>query len=280
MYLADYHIHSSCSFDCENAMLEMAKAAHKREINELCFTDHLDVCGTDGLIIGPEEFELPKKQARQYAACLESAPADMKIGLGLELDRIHYDPLRAKRIYKMPEYDFTLGALHKLRDCEDFYYITYLSREQCMSLYDKYLDELIEIAEVGAFDVMAHIGYCERYMARDKLSVRLEYPDFSDKIDTLLRLLIEKGKGIELNCSNLFESENQILKTSFPSAEIITRYRKLGGDVVTLGSDSHNVATAGLGIKEGLNLLYELGFNYFAVFKKHKPEFIRIEGRI
>jgi histidinol-phosphatase (PHP family) len=278
MYLVDYHIHSSCSFDCEFTMLEMAKAAYKRDIKELCFTDHLEVTGELGMLIGPEEFELPEKQAKQYAACLESAPIDMKIGLGLELEHIGDDPARAKRIYGMPEYDFVLGAVHRLRGYEDFYFINYLNREQCFDLLDKYLDELIEMVEIGAFDSVAHIGYCARYMYRDKINVTLEYHDFPEKIDALLGLVIEKGKGIELNCSNLFEREGQTLKTSFPSAEILARYKELGGDIVTIGSDSHSTDTAGLGIKEGMRLLYELGFNYFTVFKKHKPEFIRIEG--
>jgi len=207
MYLVDYHIHSSCSFDCEFTMLEMAKAAYKRDIKELCFTDHLEVTGELGMLIGPEEFELPEKQAKQYAACLESAPIDMKIGLGLELEHIGDDPARAKRIYGMPEYDFVLGAVHRLRGYEDFYFINYLNREQCFDLLDKYLDELIEMVEIGAFDSVAHIGYCARYMYRDKINVTLEYHDFPEKIDALLGLMIEKGKGIELNCSNLFERE-------------------------------------------------------------------------
>lgn len=278
MHLVDYHIHSSCSFDSEHTMLEMARAAYKRDIKEICFTDHIEVLGKQGMIIGPDDFELPKKQAKQYSACLESAPLDMSIGLGIELEQINEDPARAKRIYSMPEYDFVLGAVHRLRDYEDFYFINYLNREQCFTLLDKYLDELIEMVEIGAFDSVAHIGYCARYMYRDKVNVTLEYHDFPDKIDALLNLIIEKGKGIELNCSNLFEREGQSLRTSFPSAEILRRYKELGGDIVTIGSDSHKPDTAGLGIKEGMRLLYELGFNFFTVFKKHKPEFIRIEG--
>lgn len=278
MYLVDYHIHSSCSFDCEFTMLEMAKAAYTRDIKDICFTDHLSVTGEQGMFIGPEEFDLPKKQAKQYAACLESAPIDMKIGLGIELEHINDDPARAKRIYGMPEYDFVLGALHKLCGHEDFYYMSYSSREQCYNLYDKYLDELIEMTEIGAFDAVAHIGYCARYMSRDKLDVELKYHDFPGKIDTLLSLIIEKGKGIELNCSNLLGSGGQIIKTSFPSPEIIARYKELGGDIITIGSDAHDISAAGMGIREGMRLLYELGFNYFTVYKKRKPEFIRIEG--
>ena len=74
----------------------------------------------------------------------------MKIGLGL-LEHIGDDPARPRES-GMPEYDFVLGAVHRLRGYEDFYFINYLNHEQCFDLLDKYLDELIEMVEIGAFD--------------------------------------------------------------------------------------------------------------------------------
>ena len=41
---ADYHMHTSISFDSEATAMEMATAARDRGLKEICFTDHMDYC--------------------------------------------------------------------------------------------------------------------------------------------------------------------------------------------------------------------------------------------
>ena len=278
MFLADYHVHSACSFDAKDRMADMARAELKRGITEICFTDHVDFGDQQTMQIGPERFQLPKSQVKQFIEAMEKAPEGIDIKLGLELGEGNHDPDRAKRIYAMPEYDFILGSLHNLKGEQDFYYLKYESYEQCWELYDRYLDELIDLAHIGCFDCMAHIGYCLRYMHKQGFEASLTLEQFGRKIDTLLHILIENGKGIELNVANLLPdgSENPLIMP-FPNVEILRRYRELGGDIITVGSDAHTVKAAGVGIREGYELLLECGFKYIAVYKRHKPEFKRIE---
>ena len=261
MFLADYHVHSSCSFDAADRMAAMARAELKMGVAEICFTDHADFGDQQTIQLGPERFQL-----------------------GLELGEGNHDPARAKRVYAMPEYDFILGSLHNLRDEQDFYYIKYESYDQCWELYDRYLDELIELAGINCFDCMAHIGYCLRYMHRQGFDAEITMERYGGKLDMLLRMLIENGKGIELNVSDLVpgghdapgEHAEPLLKP-VPSIEILRRYRELGGDIITVGSDAHSVKAAGVGLREGYQLLSDIGFRYVAVYKRHKPEFKRIE---
>ena len=98
------------------------------------------------------------------------------------------------------------------------------------------------------------------------------------KVYTLLHTLIENGKGIELNVADLVPGgrEEPLLMT-FPSVDILRRYRELGGDIITVGSDAHTTKAAGVGIREGYELLSECGFKYTAIYRRHKPEFKRIE---
>ena len=42
MYLADYHVHSTCSPDGHQTMAQAAEAAVRQGLNELCITDHVD----------------------------------------------------------------------------------------------------------------------------------------------------------------------------------------------------------------------------------------------
>lgn len=279
MFLADYHVHSSCSFDAKDRMADMAKAELNRGITEICFTDHVDFGDQDTMQIGPERFQLPKTQVKQFIEAMEKAPEGIDIRLGLELGEANHDPARGKRIYAMPEYDFILGSLHNLRGEKDFYYLKYESYDQCWELYERYLDELIELAGIGCFDSMAHIGYCLRYMHKQGFDEAImSFDRFGGKIDKLLHILIENGKGIELNVADLVPGgkEDPMLRP-FPGADILRRYRELGGDIVTVGSDAHDVNAAGVGVKEGYELLADIGFKYVAVYKRHKPEFKRIE---
>ena len=125
---------------------------------------------------------------------------------------------------------------------------------------------------------MAHIGYCLRYMHKQGFDAEITLDRFGRKTDVLLRTLIENGKGIELNVADLVPGgrEDPLLKP-FPSVEILRRYRELGGDIITVGTDAHNTGAAGIGIREGYELLRDNGFKYVAVYKRHKPEFKRIE---
>ena len=278
MFLADYHVHSSCSFDAKDRMVDMAKSELSKGITEICFTDHVDFGDQQTMQIGPDRFQLPKSQVKQFIEAMEKAPEGIDIKIGLELGEGNHDPARAKRIYAMPEYDFILGSLHNLKCEKDFYYIKYESYEQCYELYDRYMDELIDLAGIGCFDCMAHIGYCLRYMHKQGFDAEVTLDRFGRKVDTLLRTLIENGKGIELNVADLVPGgRDDPLLMPVPNIAILRRYRELGGDIITVGSDAHNVKAAGVGLREGYELLSDIGFKYVAVYKRHKPEFKRIE---
>ena len=56
-----------------------------------------------------------------------------------------------------------------------------------------------------------------------------------------------------------------------PDLPLVKRYRELGGELVTLGSDAHTTADLGRGIAEGMEMLREAGFRYFTVYERHKP---------
>ena len=120
---------------------------------------------------------------------------------------------------------------------------------------------------------MAHIGYTRRYMLRDGYDLPLTMENHGDELDAIFRTLIAGGRGIEMNCSGL---RNPGIRDTIPVFSVIRRYRELGGEIITLGSDAHCTADAALGNARGLELLREAGFRYFTVFRQRKPEFIKL----
>ena len=85
------------------------------------------------------------------------------------------------------------------------------------------------------------------------------------QVGEILRILIEKGVGIECNTNRGH--------TPLPDAEILTLYRRLGGEIITLGSDAHTADYLGCAIAERQELLRSCGFRYFTTFQKGKPDF-------
>ena len=89
----------------------------------------------------------------------------------------------------------------------------------------------------------------------------------------ILKNIIEKGRGIELNTSGL---SNGI--TSFvPTIALLERYHSLGGEIITLGSDAHRVPRLGFGFRTARDILINTGFKYIAAFEQRKATFVPID---
>ena len=88
-----------------------------------------------------------------------------------------------------------------------------------------------------------------------------------EAIDQIFRALIDAGKALEVNTSGY----RQKIGRPLPDLPLVRRYRELGGELVTLGSDAHSTQDLGKGIEEGMEMLQEAGFRYVALYEQRKP---------
>ena len=271
MYLTDLHVHSDVSADSACSMAEMAAAEADCGVQTLCFTDHCDLLDKHTMSFQPRCLTMLPEAAEKFRALQCSGPLMPEVLLGIELSESTYRPELAQQLAAAEGLDFVLGSVHILPELGDFCQFTYTDEAQCDDLFVRYLDELQRTAELGCFDVMAHIGYCSRYMHRAGIEAALTLEKYGDKIRTLLCTLIDKGKGIEINCSGIRDGCGP-----FPNAEILKLYRALGGEIVTVGSDAHSTGNAAACIREGHALLRGCGFDYVSVFRQRTPEFIKL----
>lgn len=84
-----------------------------------------------------------------------------------------------------------------------------------------------------------------------------------------LNTVIADGKGIEVNTSSFRYG----IKDLMPSEEILRLYLELGGNIITIGSDSHKPEQLGAYIDETKQRLKEIGFQSFCTYEKMKPVF-------
>lgn len=267
MFLSDYHSHSLVSFDGEFPMAHMAQAAVDAGLNQLCITDHCDFLDQDGAPVRTYDWD------RALSQFDEAAPLHSREGfslrLGLELGMPHLDPAAAERICAQPRLDFVLGSVHNHSPEQggiDFYYADYSTAAACRKALDDYFASLALLAESGFYDVLAHIIYPLRYMKPADGPVTLE--GYEDRLEALLRAAIARGKGMEVNtwCGRTLADWLPLLK----------RYRALGGEIVTVGSDAHAPGNVGKGVSQAFDLLREAGFRYVTTFRRRKPEFVPI----
>ncbi|MBQ9383931.1 MAG: histidinol-phosphatase HisJ family protein [Ruminiclostridium sp.] len=264
----DLHTHCTLSFDGKSSAEDMVDRAIKLGIKYYALTDHIDL----GDFPDPDfDLEATVNGAKEQLPALQQKYAgDFTLLYGVELGQAVQDKELTEKLLSENDYDFVIGSTHNIRGHEDFYFLDYKEAD-VPELLRLYFEELLETAEWGRFDVMGHITYPLRYITGD-CGIEADLTRFGGIIDRILQALIKNGKGIEINTSGLRQKYGRM----FPDADIVKRYRELGGKILTIGSDAHCTDDLGKGIAEGIAAAREAGFTEIAVFRKRKPLFIGI----
>ena len=92
------------------------------------------------------------------------------------------------------------------------------------------------------YSVLGHMDLIVRY---DKQGI-YPFENVKPMIEKILKQIIQDNKGIEFNTSYIRYG----LKDTTPSIDILKLYKKLGGTIITIGSDSHKQEHLGFHIEE------------------------------
>jgi histidinol-phosphatase (PHP family) len=95
----------------------------------------------------------------------------------------------------------------------------------------------------------------------------LAYKDFSDILDEMFRYLIQEGKALEINTKS-YQAYNGREVTA--DKNILMRYRELGGEIISFGSDSHDPHRVGHNFPYFSGLLKSYGFRWTAHYENRK----------
>lgn len=266
--LIDMHVHTANSFDAEHSAMRMCEAAVKKSIRSITFTDH---CEMDA--IEKNDFSTAMTHAFVEVAKAKSAfIGTLLVNNGIEVGQPSYDREFADKIISRYDYDQVIGSVHNLRDRKDFYYIKNYASIDVKSLLDEYFDEIYSMIQWGNFDTLAHLDYPLRYISGEQ-NVPVDMSDFSEKTDEILKLLIKKDIALEINTSGL----RQKIGRTLPDENILKRYKQLGGQMITVGSDAHCEEHVAMGIEQGFDLAKRCGFDSITLFQKRTPIQIPIE---
>lgn len=269
MPIYDSHTHSRFSTDGHEEPRTMAESALRAGVDGFCITDHYDC---DQILTFSDLGQVRQTQAAAAALRKEYA-GKIEIRRGIELAQGPMRPDEAAPALAMGEYDFILGSVHASRWREDFYAVDYNCPPYPMEeLIRGYFEACLALARWDKVDAVAHLGYLKRYAtARDR--VVLDYSPCEELIEEVLRTVIATGKALEINTSGFRYG----LEEYIPTESILARYRAMGGELVTIGSDAHNAEDIGAHHREAQRMLRELGFRWYAFFRARRPEMIPLE---
>lgn len=274
MIQADMHMHTWFSMDSEACPRDMADEAVRKGLKTICFTDHFDKddleWGEEGIFDVDAYFVEMQKLQEEYAGKLN-------IRIGIELGLRTYLKDYYEELTKKYPFDFVIGSVHNVpykKDAEGNILYTDPAAEKLFTdrtdkeAYRLMMETTLEnVRTSDCFQTLGHLDYVVRYgKSREK---EYSYTDYADIIDEILKLLIEKEKGLEVNSAGLKYG----LPFAHPHPDVLKRYRELGGEIITIGADAHKPEHIAYDFGKVEELLKACGFKYYTEFSKQKPVF-------
>ena len=266
LHLADQHLHTDNSPDGSHSAILMCERAVELGLRAIAFTDH---CEAPEYYDGYYEKALP--QAYFDAVKAKSVfQGRLLVLTGVELGGAVYEEELCRRLLSQYSYDIVLSSLHFVKGAKEYHLIDYRQVDY-RPVLEEYFKELLRQAKQNLFDSLAHLDYPTRYIRMQGVACSLK--PFADLIDEILKVLVQNGKALEINTSGL----SACFHTTLPGYDVIKRFRDLGGELVTVGSDAHCTASLGGGLEEGIALAHKAGFSYVTMFQRREPVLLKIE---
>ena len=257
-------MHSKISFDTESEPMDMVRAAEAAGLKEICFTDHYD--HNDKIECHHDIFTL-----EDYNRVYSDVTSDsVKIRRGVEMGLTLWNKELADRFITEGDFDFVIGSIH-YTDAGDPYFPEFWEGMDFDGAIDRYMQRTLDCVRLhDNFDVLGHLTYvCKSEHNPAKRTVT--YREIADIADEIMKCLVAKGKGMEINTSGVDRAGDYL-----PSADFLRRFREFGGEIVTIGSDAHDGSRVGQYSAEAMAIAGEI-FGHICTFEKRQPVFHKLK---
>ncbi|MFX0115881.1 MAG: PHP domain-containing protein, partial [Candidatus Hodarchaeota archaeon] len=152
--------------------------------------------------------------------------------------------------------DFVIGAVHYINGRRDRnFYLTYGERA-----YNAYLDECLAAINSGLIDSLGHLN------RPAGINPAVNFIELS-KLQLVLEALIDEKVALELNTHPYAQSMLSPIMKSFI---------RVGGEMVTLGSDAHHVLGLMRDFSKAKRLLIRSKINNLTIFVERRAKSVQI----
>ncbi len=260
--LYDYHLHSDFSGDCETPAKRMAEHALALGLHGICFTEHLDL---DAPMIDDIDFTFDAGlYFRKMQNLKELFQGKLEIRVGVELGMQPHMLADADQFASQWPFDFVIASQHYING-QDPYYPSFFEGRNERQCYEEFFKVQYDLMRrLSRWNTLGHMDYIVRYGPTQ--NTNYSFKAYADYIDPILRYLIENGKCLEVNTGGFKYGLGQ----PNPASDVLARYRELGGELITVGSDAHTPEYLAYDFDRAAALLAQLGFRYYTIFREGK----------
>ncbi len=275
--LYDLHVHTRYSAhdadkSPENSITALSLSGIEKGLSGAAFSDHFD---TELIINGTQSLDCDAIK-KECDSARETVGNKFNVIHSVELSsQMHYPYNCAENITKY-DYDMVLSSIHILKYNGDMIIsqvdFTKLTENESRRLFELYMHDLLYTAKNCDYDVLTHITYILRYFKRHGISHIARIEDDMDMYDEIFKTVIARGKALEINTSGIRQGHGE----TFPNMLLAKRYIELGGELFTVGSDSHTPGDLGANIADVTKILFDMGVKYTCYYKNRKPILVKI----
>lgn len=286
MIYYDSHVHTAFSTDSDAPMEQMVIQAIRTGLCGLTFTDHMDYhfpaeySFDNSSDCPPFTFDLEK-----YLAQIEQM--EQTYGAGLQLYRGVEIGLKPDAVEKNIELsrdkrlDYIIGSIHLVDDMDPYfpqYWEAFGEKNGITAYFEAALQNIQHTDSAAAcknktsdtfvrIDTFGHLDYIVRYAPSGCRFY--SYRMYAELIDEILQIIVNRGICLEVNTSGY--KNGSVMPN--PNEDIIRRYRELGGEQITFGSDAHTPDRIADRFSDAERIVRNAGFDHYTTFIGHKPTF-------
>lgn len=253
----------------------MLQAAMEVGLHGIVTTDHYDIDSTtpygEEWVFDPEEYcEINYPHRRLPSQRQKGDPPGFLCGIEIGYIPKYSDRLR-NLIADYP-WDIVIMSLHLVHDLDPFHNPEKIYKP---SLEDTYREIILVIAEsaemMPSANIIGHYDYFSRYVPGDKS--KMLYRHAPREFDHLFRIMIENNQALEINTGTIEKlhlNRGYSLEEAMPDPEILARYQELGGDLISISSDSHHTNQVARLVPETCVWLQKHGITEHVWFEEQK----------
>ena len=249
----DAHLHTNLSPDSAVPMGLYAAQAFERRIPEIALTDHLDFLPGEPAY---EYADYPRRE-RMIRELQERWEGRVTVRFGVELTYARGYESAIREHLSMHRYDYTIGSVHAEPDgpyARDRIG-SFMAGKTLAEATEFYFAEVLGAVRSGLFDTLGHLDQCKRWLLPwFPVAAWAAAPELYEPI---LVALAASGTALEVNASGLRHPTGE----TYPAAWAVTRFRELGGQRVTTGSDAHLPESFAFGLEEAYEIIAAAGFD-------------------
>ena len=253
----DAHLHTDQSPDSGVPLELYCAQAAERGVREIAITDHLD------FMPGAPAYQYASYKHREKvvrdAAERWAGKVIVRFGVELTYESRYEDQIREH--LATHSYDYTIGSVHGMSDgpYARGRITSFVAGKSLAEVVAPYFAEVAAAIRSGLFDTLGHMDMCKRWLVP-----WFRASDFAaapELYEPLLRALVESGTALEVNASGLRHPTGE----TYPGPWVVARFRELGGQRVTVGSDSHLPNCFAFGLEEACEIVAAAGFDRLAL---------------